>query len=424
MLVHAEWVRSVALVAMLMCLAPAAAQGGNSVWLTLDSPTDWEPDSIVDWLEVSGRAGLLDVAPHDIVIAIDLSDSAMRDSGMDMDGDLERRSTSPATIATLGLGEGDGLLLRRLRLILDFDDTVLMTELAAAKALIDELPLGPVRVSIIGFSEEVEVMSPLTADRDALERGLERARRSLRRHLRSTNFANAIEASSAILAPPPRKPSVGEAPQPFMPQDRKRSIVFLSDGKPTGSESWTDAQDPIEAARDAASSGVKIYPFALGPEADVIHDAYQAIARTTGGALERLITPDEIVARLRAIDLVGVTSVQIENLTTGSPAHAVRRLENGSFDGFVELAPGDNRIRVVASLRDGQAAVLERTVHRRDAASLDAEASELATQELVAILDHLRVRTIEMELLAEIQRVRFRKQVEITASSPKGASTE
>ena len=55
MLVHAEWVRSVALVAMLMCLAPAAAQGGNSVWLTLDSPTDWEPDSIVDWLDVVGE---------------------------------------------------------------------------------------------------------------------------------------------------------------------------------------------------------------------------------------------------------------------------------------------------------------------------------------------------------------------------------
>ena len=139
MLVYADWVRSVALVALLLCLAPATARGGNSVLLALDSPTDWEPESIVDWLEVSGRAGLLDFARHDIVIAIDLSDSALRDSGVDLDGDLERRSTSPATIETLGLGDGDGLLLRRLRLILDFDDTVLMTELAAARALIDQL---------------------------------------------------------------------------------------------------------------------------------------------------------------------------------------------------------------------------------------------------------------------------------------------
>jgi hypothetical protein len=364
----------------------------------------------------------MDGAPHDIVIALDLSDSALRDSGVDLDGDLQRRSTSPATIATLGLGKGDGQLLRRLRLILDFDDTILMTELAAAEALIDRLPLGPVRVAIVGFSDEAEVMMPLTADRAELDRGLDGARRSLSRHLRSTNFARAIETSSNLLVPPSSSEPAAAAAVMSMP-DRKRSIIFLSDGKPTGSESWTAAEDPVDAARGAASAGVKIYPFALGPEDEGIHDAYQAIAKTTGGALERLLTPDEIVPRLRAIDLIGVTRVQIENLTTGSPALAVRRLQNGSFDGFVELAPGDNRIRVAASLRDGQSAVVERVVHRRHASTLDARTNALATRQLAAILDHLRVRTIEMELMAELERVRYRKQIEITAASSGGAST-
>jgi hypothetical protein len=46
--------------------------------------------------------------------------------------------------------------------------------------------------------------------------------------------------------------------------------------------------------------------------------------------------------------------VSLRNATTGGQAEAVRAFPDGSFDGYVRLAPGQNRIEVVARMEDGR----------------------------------------------------------------------
>jgi hypothetical protein len=72
----------------------------------------------------------------------------------------------------------------------------------------------------------------------------------------------------------------------------------------------------------------------------------------------------------------------------------VRTFPDGSFDGYVRLAPGENRIEVVARMEDGREARAARTVVL--VRPKEPSAEERAAAEM--LLDALRVRTIETEL--------------------------
>jgi hypothetical protein len=132
---------------------------------------------------------------------------------------------------------------------------------------------------------------------------------------------------------------------------------------------------------------------------------FAALAQRSGGRFERLAQAGDAIAALPQTDLVGLETLRIVNATTGRPARALRRFPDGRFDGFVELAPGTNRIRVEATASDGAHAASERTV-ARDAAHPDPAAAE-------ALLRELRRRTREVELRAEMERTRRVRTLEL-----------
>ncbi len=85
---------------------------------------------------------------------------------------------------------------------------------------------------------------------------------------------------------------------------------------------------------------------------------------------------------------------------------ATRLFPDGSFDGVVGLAPGENRISVTARGPGGIEQVAERVVvferrDPRDAAEVQAAREKLA---------RLRRRTMETELTLEIERSRGAEQ--------------
>lgn len=393
---------------LLAWLAVAAQSRAAGERLRVVAPSTNEPPSLIAWIEVRGRAGSEPQGRHDLVLALDLSESTLVDSGYDLDGDgrFPEGKTSQGSLGPLPLDPGDPLL-ERLR-DLDLEDSILMAEIEAAEALVSRLDLETTRVGIVLFSDRSFVLEGLVSDRYELEEALRRTRGGFHTMLRGTNFAAALSAAVKLLDDP----------------ETSKSIVFLSDGQPTRPlPPYRAYQEAISRAWSAARRKIRIYPFALGPEA--VHDlgVYEEIAEITGGRVERLSIPAEVVPRLGALDLAGLASVSIANLTTGRQGEALRTFPNGTFDGLLKLAPGENRIRIDADLTDGESVRIERVVRRLDPDSLTPEQAALARSQLSALLEKLRVRSMKLELWAEMQRSR-RKSVEIEVIEPGEAPPE
>ncbi|HVH07481.1 MAG TPA: hypothetical protein VNE71_15935 [Myxococcota bacterium] len=348
-----------------------------------------------------------------MIIAIDVSDSTMASSGRDLDGDGPDGRTDPALWRDIVARAPEAVLVRPLE-GLDLDDSVLFAELAAAAALVERVDPRSLRIGIVVFSDRAHVAAPLGSRREQLRAVLDSLRRGgFWSELKGTNFAEAIHTSLAELRPPPdpvdpkAKPKPKEAPPPRASAPaREASILLLSDGAPTRPVHAERAQQySVEAAQDAAVEGVRVYPFALGSEAEPALEIYQALATTTGGRFERIDRPGDAVARLRVVDLADLASIAVENLTSGQAGRAVRVFPDGAFDAFLPLEAGPNRVRVTAVAVDGARSALERTVVYRPGAPDDPDRGSLAAQQR-ALLDELRRRTREVELWAEIERGR------------------
>ncbi|MBW1688136.1 MAG: hypothetical protein JRS35_24120, partial [Deltaproteobacteria bacterium] len=103
--------------------------------------------------------------------------------------------------------------------------------------------------------------------------------------------------------------------------------------------------------------------------------------------------------------------VSLRNATTGAEAEAVRTFPDGSFDGYLRLVPGENRIEVVARMEDGREARAARSV-------VFVRPEEPSAEERAAaglLLDALRVRTIETELgVRARQRVPQERELDVS----------
>jgi hypothetical protein len=395
-------VRRAACVAALLAAAAPSAAADFRVELDAPAPAAVTPLGLV---ELRGRAGGAGPSGHDVVVAVDLSDSTTASSGSDLDGDGPGGRTSAALLRDLAAAGADPALRRRLAEI-DLEESVLFAELAAAEALIGRLDPRAFRVGLVAFSDRARVVAPLGTRPDGLRRALGSLRRDFWRDLQGTNFEAAIRTALAELAPAPASAPPGPGAGARVPAGvpRERSILLLSDGVPTLPPHGQRAQQhALEAAQDAALAGVRVYTYALGPEAEAGLDVYRAVAATTGGRFERLERPADAIARLRRVDLASLASVEIVNETSGEPARAVRTFPDGSFDGFVPLAPGANRLRVTATAEDGTRSTARRDVTFR-AAGAAATPALLAEQR--ALLEELRRRTAEVELWAEVERGR------------------
>ena len=253
--------------------------------------------------------------------------------------------------------------------------------------LLERLDPETTRAGLVTFAARARRRAAVGPPADVLE---VIPRLQVPRRLGDTAIARAIETSLEILEEVP--PTDG---------DRRQVILMLSDGVPTTRPPFAKAEaKALEAADAARLAGVLIHAFALGPEAIRKTAVYEQIARRTGGRLIPIESPADVVDHLPRISLAGLQGVSLRNATTGAEAEAVRTFPDGSFDAYVRLVPGENRIEVVARMENGRQARAARTVIFVRPEEPSAE--ERAAAEL--LLEALRVRTIETELGVRARR--------------------
>lgn len=375
--------------------------------LRVDAPPAGETTVAAPLVEVRGQAAARELSAHDLVLVLDLSESSLLPSGWDVDGDGANGRTDPAFLARHearpDFPPGVAARLREA----DFDDSVLAAQLAAARALLGRLDAdGRHRIGIVVFSDRARVVAPLGASRAQLDKALDRILDDFDRELRGTNFGDALATAQLVLQPEVSGRSSGR------PAGRDQSILLLSDGTPTLPPHGDRArQHALYAANAAAAAGIRVFAFELS-RASPGKSVLAELAARSGGHFERLDRPGDAIARLRRTDLVGLAELRIANLTTGKPARALRTFPDGSFDAFVELVPGVNRIVIDARTTAGKNAHAERTVLRA------AVANGAAPQQ--ALLDELRRRTQETELWLQVERERRapRTELEIRVDPP------
>ncbi|MDX1650550.1 MAG: hypothetical protein R3263_11925, partial [Myxococcota bacterium] len=149
---------------LVLCAVATPGRGGEEdrPWLVVDAPARPGAEVASSWLEVRGHGGTRRGSGHDVILALDLSESTLEDTGVDLDGDGPTGGTDPALLAWLENQRGEDDLVRRFRRQ-DFEDTVLAAELAAAEALVERLDPSRFRVGLVVFSDEARVVAPLAA---------------------------------------------------------------------------------------------------------------------------------------------------------------------------------------------------------------------------------------------------------------------
>lgn len=383
------------------CL-PAAA-GAEPLPLRIDAPAP-ATTTRLPLVEVAGAAGRGASTGWDVAIVLDLSESTLHASGLDLDGDGPGGRTDPRLAAAFRpTGFAGPALARRIASEpgFDFEDTILAAELEAASALVARVAGPNLRTGLVGFSDRAHVLAPLGSPPAALEGALAALRTRLGEYLRGTHYAAALGAAQRMLVPEPEAAHDG----------RQRAIVFLSDGAPTlpvfeGDRGRTEA---LAAAREAGMAGIRLFAFAFGEEGAAATEVLAQMAEWTEGRAQRVEEPEQLVTALRELRLVDVARVAITNRTTGEPARALRLFPDGSFDALVTLAEGDNVLRVEAFASDGSGVYVERRVRRLAGA---ADAAEAARGR--ALLEALRQRTAEMEAWAEVERRRQQERRSLT----------
>jgi hypothetical protein len=382
---------------------PGPAQEERA-WLEVTAPRQERSSTTLPLIEVKGWASARERRGHDLAIVLDLSDSTVLSSGVDLDGDGADGGTDPDFL--VWLSEQPGVrraLVDRLRET-DLDDSILMAEMSAAEALIQRLNPSSIRIGIVVFSDSARVVAPLGSPRGRLAGSLREVRRSFFRDLRGTNFGDAIETAHTLLIPDPQASR----------EVRERSIIFLSDGAPTLPVHADRAEEhALKAARVAAAAGIRLYSFALGREAEEALEVYRRMAILSGGRFEKIARPADAIARLRRVDLADLDELRVVNRSNRRTARALRVFPDGSFDGFVELAPGENHLLFVAKARDGTEVSVVREVTCLSDPDGTGGGKGPDRERIRALLDELRRRTRETALWAEVERGRSAQRLDL-----------
>jgi hypothetical protein len=364
---------------------PAPAARAERVWAEVAAPADGarvrEPYGLV---EIRGTAGTGIPGRHDVAIAIDLSGSTWEPTGTDVDGDH-----------VTGRPFRTGLPGETVQRLTDPDDSIVSAQLGAARRFVSRLDPATSRIALIAFAGSERVLAPLGTERAALLEALD----GLARHPLEGGtyfYGGLMAAIDALGAPDP-----GSA--------HTRSIILLSDGLPNQPAPLATAEKAaLRAAQHAAQAGIRIYAFALGPE--VVRDpgVFRGLVETSGGELLLVEQPAEVLDYLPHLSLSRLDRVEVENLSSGGTARAVRLFPDGSFDAWAPLIPGSNRLRIRVVARSGASASVEREV------SFEQIQDERRRSLLIQAL---RERTLETQLAAEARRKReraLRRTLEIT----------
>jgi len=340
-----------------------------SARLDLETPAPAGATARIPLTEIRGRAGLWESAFHDVVLVLDESGSTFEASGSDVDADgrLGR---------TIGTGRST-----------DPGDSIFAAELAAAARLTEQFDGAFVRVGLVGFWHDRKVHTPVGAP-EVLLGLLREGAISQPRDGGATSLALGLAGGFEELITA-RDPKLR----------RQRTIVLLSDGIPTVPSPKVGERQALEAADRLAEYGIRVHAFALGKEALEGTDAFREIAARTGGKFVPVAQPADVVSFLREVSLTGLDGVTVRNLTTQRAGRAVRTFPDGTFDAFVELAPGENRIEVSAAVEGREPLVVTRSVVYAPAPRGD----PAAKSELAQLVKVLELRSVETQLARRVR---------------------
>jgi hypothetical protein len=296
-----------------------------------------EARSDLAWFELRGKAGLWEAPLHDVVLALDVSNTTLEASGADVDGDGKVGRARKM----------EHLLWMRddpRRASSDRGDSVVRAEFAAAQRLAAELDERTTRLGLVLFTATAKLAAPLGGREEIL-----RALDEHRVHFDPTGTS--FEA--------PLRTAFEELIERREPGRRaQRTILFLSDGQdPTAPNQFEARTHALEIARQIAEFGVRVHAFAVGERATDEGDTLREIAEITGGEYFAVADLSDISFLERA-RLTGLDAVAVRNKRSGEAARAVRSFPDGSFDALVRLEPGANEIEIEARVA-GRAPLLE-----------------------------------------------------------------
>ena len=329
-------------------------------------------------VEVTGRVGSDWLLHADVVLAIDLSNSALEASGIDLDGDGRLGSTRAFVDAKRHQDRPWRSWTS------DPDDAMVLAELETARNLIRSLDSSQTRVGVLTYTDEARIRAPLGSPLSALE-SLDSIR--IVEDWDGTDVAEALRGARDLFLAAPHLDE----------PDRPRVVFLFSDGKPTTHPGASERSARHWAARAAlreaeALTERRIAVCVLGFGETILSEDprereeddiafLDGLARATGCVHLPVDDPD-LLRFDRAPRFLGPTRFELRNLSSGSRGRAVRVLESGLFDGFVELVPGENVLEVRAELPDGRRLVERRTVHYEPGVA-ETEAEREATARLL-----------------------------------------
>jgi hypothetical protein len=409
---------------LLLACVVAGPTGTAAIDLRVDSPT---PGGLVEaelfMAELTGLASAAgaDAQGYDVMIVMDVSKSTEAASGADVDED-GKLGEDPH----LGL-YAPGEYPDEVRST-DPEDTILHAEVRAANTLLDGLDTKRVRVGLVTFSGEAgpDGRQKSPDQRDAtlqvpLTQDYEQVRAALRRVLArgpngATNFAAGLRLATQELA---GLSGASSRPRP----GAKPVVLFLTDGIPSFPAGLANESDPgdleaaVAAARVAQSAGIRINTYAVGPDALAKPKAATEVARVTLGTYTPVLEPGAIAAALQATSFANVEDVGVVNLTTQESAPDVRLNPDGSFQAFVPVRAGRNRVLVNVLASDGTEANLEIEFDFKVAEKKGLD----RTNELAQIrkLNDELIRHLEAEKIKRARREqRIKRELEIRIEQP------
>jgi len=327
-----------------------AADAAEKPELSLE--IEYPPDGLVlgpssCGLFVAGRAGLPKL---DLVIVLDTSVSTAAPSGTDIDGDGQ-----------VGRAELGWVGYTKEYFSTDHGDSILSAEVAAARQLAQIMDPRRTRFGLVSFSggpvdlvrgepvlPNAVTRVPLTSDLVRLEEGLEALREGT--PAGGTHMAAGIDQATVELLGLPGAVSTADPAH-------SRAAVLLTDGTPTQPYGYDRPAENVRAALRAADRArrarVRVSTVALGPLALEAPVAAVEIAERTGGAFVPVRNAANLLQVIAEVRITDPVRVEIVNRSRGETARDFRMTPGGSWGGFVPLAPGENRIEVVARTEAG-----------------------------------------------------------------------
>lgn len=287
-------------------------------------------------------AGWTGVTRFDVIFVIDTSESTRDPSGADIDGDGQ--------VGRAWIDESEQLENS------DPDDSILAAEIAAAREILQSLHPTHTRVGIVAFSgspsrplewlfpraPSARIAQTLTLDHTLVSGALDRM--ASRPPGGGTDIAAGIDRALDDFETVENDDTPGF--------ERQRLLLFFTDGYPTlpfdAEAEAANISAVLEATARAREAGARIHTFAIGTPALDSPIAVVEMAARSGGTFTPIRHPADLVDAVQHA-VSDDPYVSLRNATTGEEAFPFSVGPDGSFQGFVHLAQGSNRLELQAT---------------------------------------------------------------------------